>query len=107
MTSTDLQRRIEALWRIESPRLIAVLARMLRDVGVAEELAQDALVAAMESWPQTGVPDNPAAWLTTTAKRRAIDHLHSWATNGSPNRSSARPTSRMPWMTRSATTCCA
>ena len=75
MTSTDLQRRIEALWRIESPRLIAVLARMLRDVGVAEELAQDALVAAMESWPQTGVPDNPAAWLTTTAKRRAIDHL--------------------------------
>ncbi len=75
MTSTDLQRRIEALWRIESPRLIAVLARMLRDVGVAEELAQDALVAAMESWPQTGFPDNPAAWLTTTAKRRAIDHL--------------------------------
>jgi RNA polymerase sigma factor (sigma-70 family) len=75
MTSTDTHRTIDALWRIESPRLIAGLARMLRDVGLAEELAQDALVAALESWPQTGVPDNPGAWLMTTAKRRAIDRL--------------------------------
>ena len=75
MSSTDTHRTIDALWRIESPRLIAGLARMLRDVGLAEELAQDALVAALESWPQTGVPDNPGAWLMTTAKRRAIDRL--------------------------------
>jgi len=75
MTSADIQRNIDAVWRIESPRLIAVLARMLRDVGVAEELAQDALVTALEHWPRSGVPDNPGAWLMTAAKRRAIDHL--------------------------------
>src|SRR6185437_5419050 len=68
-------RTIDAVWRIESARLIAGLARMLRDVGLAEELAQDALVIALEQWPQTGVPDNPGAWLMTTAKRRAIDRL--------------------------------
>jgi RNA polymerase sigma-70 factor (ECF subfamily) len=67
------QRAIEAVWRIESPRLIAALARMMRDVGVAEDLAQDALVAALEKWPQSGVPDNPGAWLMTAAKHRAID----------------------------------
>lgn len=64
---------IETVFRIESPRLIAGVARIVRDVGIAEELAQDALVAALEQWPHTGVPDNPGAWLTTTAKRRAID----------------------------------
>jgi RNA polymerase sigma-70 factor (ECF subfamily) len=69
------QRAIEAVWRIESPRLIAALARMMRDVGVAEDLAQDALVAALEKWPQSGVPDNPGAWLMTAAKHRAIDLL--------------------------------
>ncbi|RZS43720.1 RNA polymerase ECF family sigma subunit [Herbihabitans rhizosphaerae] len=68
-------RAIEAVWRIESARLIAGLARMVRDVGLAEELAQDALVAAMEQWPAQGVPDNPGAWLMTTAKRRAIDQI--------------------------------
>ncbi|GAA3556103.1 RNA polymerase sigma factor [Amycolatopsis ultiminotia] len=64
---------VEAVWRIESARVIAGLARMVRDVGLAEELAQDALVAALEQWPETGVPRNPGAWLMTTAKRRAID----------------------------------
>jgi RNA polymerase sigma factor (sigma-70 family) len=75
VTSSDVHRTIEAVWRIESPRLIAGLARMVRDVGLAEELAQDALVAALERWPESGVPDNPAAWLMTAAKRRGIDRL--------------------------------
>ena len=73
--ATDIHRSIEAIWRIESPKLIASLARMLRDVGQAEELAQDALVTALERWPETGVPDNPGAWLMTTARHRAIDQL--------------------------------
>jgi RNA polymerase sigma-70 factor (ECF subfamily) len=75
VTATDTHRAIEAVWRIESPRLIAGLARIVRDVGVAEELAQDALVAALEQWPESGVPRNPGAWLMGTAKHRAIDHL--------------------------------
>ncbi|MEO7433075.1 MAG: RNA polymerase sigma factor [Dokdonella sp.] len=75
MTTTETHRAIDAVWRIESPRLIAGLARMVRDVGLAEELAQDALVAALERWPETGVPDNPGAWLMATAKHRAIDRL--------------------------------
>ena len=69
----DPHRVVEAVWRIESARLIAGLARYVRDVGLAEELAQDALVAALEQWPESGVPDNPGAWLTTVAKRRAVD----------------------------------
>ena len=69
----DVNRAIDAVWRIESPRLIAGLARITGDVGLAEDLAQDALVAALERWPQTGVPDNPGAWLMATAKHRAID----------------------------------
>jgi RNA polymerase sigma factor (sigma-70 family) len=69
----DASRAIEAVWRIESARLIAGLARLVRDVGIAEELAQDALVAALEQWPSSGVPDNPGAWLMATAKHRAID----------------------------------
>jgi RNA polymerase sigma factor (sigma-70 family) len=73
--ATPAQRAIEAVWRIESPRLIAGLTRMVRDVGVAEDLAQDALVVALEHWPSTGVPDNPGAWLMATAKHRAIDQL--------------------------------
>jgi RNA polymerase sigma factor (sigma-70 family) len=72
---TEATRAIEAVWRIESARLIAGLARMCGDVGLAEDMAQDALVAAMEKWPQTGVPDNPGAWLMATAKNRAIDRL--------------------------------
>ena len=75
MTVTEVQRAIEAVWRIESARLIAALARRWRDVGLAEELAQDALVSALEEWPRRGIPDNPGAWLMTTAKNRAIDLL--------------------------------
>jgi RNA polymerase sigma factor (sigma-70 family) len=74
MTS-DPHRAIEAVWRIESARLIAGLARLVRDVGLAEDLAQDALLAALERWPESGVPDNPGAWLMATAKHRAIDLL--------------------------------
>src|SRR5207253_2505807 len=75
MTASDTHRAIDAVWRIESARLIAGLARIVRDVGLAEELAQDALVAALEQWPESGVPDNPGAWLMATAKHRAIDRL--------------------------------
>jgi RNA polymerase sigma factor (sigma-70 family) len=73
--ATDVHRSVDGVWRIESARLIARLARMVRDLGVAEELAQDALVAALEEWPRSGLPDNPGAWLMATAKHRAIDHL--------------------------------
>jgi len=75
VTATDIHRTIDAVWRIESPRLIAGLTRIVRDVGLAEDLAQDALVAALEQWPESGVPDNPGAWLMATAKHRAIDHF--------------------------------
>jgi RNA polymerase sigma factor (sigma-70 family) len=75
VTATDTHRAIDAVWRIESARLIAGLARIVRDVGLAEELAQDALVAALEQWPESGVPQNPGAWLMATAKHRAIDML--------------------------------
>ena len=75
MAASDAQGAIHAVWRIESARLIAGLARMVRDVGLAEELAQDALVAALEKWPQSGVPENPGAWLMATARNQAIDHL--------------------------------
>jgi len=75
VTAPDTHRAIEAVFRIEFARLIAGLARMVRDVGLAEELAQDALVAALERWPEAGVPENPGAWLMATAKRRAIDQL--------------------------------
>jgi len=72
--STDTHRAIDAVWRIESARIIAGLTRIVRDIGIAEELAQDALVAALEQWPGSGIPDNPGAWLMSTAKHRAIDH---------------------------------
>jgi RNA polymerase sigma factor (sigma-70 family) len=75
MTEADVHRAILAVWRIEQPRLITSLARVLRDVPLAEELTQDALVAALEHWPTTGVPEKPGAWLMATAKRRALDHL--------------------------------
>jgi RNA polymerase sigma factor (sigma-70 family) len=73
MTATDTHRSIEAVWRIESARVIAGLARIVRDVGLAEELAQDALVAALQQWPVSGIPDKPGAWLMAIAKHRAID----------------------------------
>ena len=75
MTANPIHRRIDAVWRMESAKVIAGLARMVRDVGLAEELAQDALVAALETWPESGLPDNPGAWLMTTAKNRALDRL--------------------------------
>jgi RNA polymerase sigma-70 factor (ECF subfamily) len=75
VTVSDAHRAINAVWRIESARLIAGLTRMVRDVGLAEEMAQDALVTALEKWPETGIPDNPGAWLMATAKNRAIDEL--------------------------------
>jgi RNA polymerase sigma factor (sigma-70 family) len=71
--AADTHRAIDAVWKIESPRLIAALARLVRDVGLAEDLAQDALVAALQQWPESGVPDNPGAWLMAAAKHRAID----------------------------------
>ena len=75
MSAADTHRAILAVWRIEHPRLITRLARMLRDVPLAEELTQEALLAALESWPGKGVPERPGAWLMATAKRRALDHL--------------------------------
>ena len=75
MTAADTHLAIETVFRIERPRLIAGLTRLVRDVGLAEELAQDALVAALSEWPKTGVPEKPAAWLMAAAKRRAIDGL--------------------------------
>ncbi len=75
MTAPETHRAIDAVWRIESAKLIAGLARIVRDVGIAEDLAQDALVAALEQWPESGVPRNPGAWLMATAKHRAIDLL--------------------------------
>ena len=75
MPASDLHAVVDALWRLESARVIGALARMLRDVGLAEDFAHEALVAALEQWPVSGVPDNPGAWLTTAGKRRAIDHF--------------------------------
>src|SRR5690242_13678056 len=75
MTSSETHRAIEAVWKIEAPRLIAGLTRIVRDISLAEELAQDSLVAALEQWPDAGVPRNPGAWLMTAAKHRAIDQL--------------------------------
>jgi len=75
VTATDTHRAIDAVWRIEAPKLIAGLARIVRDVGLAEDLAQDALVAALEQWPASGIPNNPGAWLMAAAKHRAIDHF--------------------------------
>jgi len=74
-TTTNTHRTIDAVWRIESPRIIAGIARIVRDIGVAEELAQDALVTALEQWPAAGIPENPGAWLTAAGKHRAIDYL--------------------------------
>ncbi len=75
MSGAEINRTVDAVWRMESAKIIGGLARILRDVGLAEELAQDAMVMALEKWPESGIPDNPGAWLMATAKRRAIDHL--------------------------------
>src|ERR671933_1885189 len=73
--AVDVQRTLDAVWRMESARLIAGIARLVRDVALAEDLAQEALVAALEQWPESGVPDNPGAWLMGTAKHKAIDRV--------------------------------
>ena len=98
---TDATRAIEAVWRIESARLVAGLARMVQDVGLAEDLAQDALVAALEKWPASGVPDNPGAWLMATAKNRAIDRMRREATFQRKEEEIARETGALFAMERS------
>jgi RNA polymerase sigma factor (sigma-70 family) len=98
---SDAKRAIEAVWRIESARLIAGLARMVQDVGLAEDLAQDALVAALEKWPSDGVPDNPGAWLMATAKNRAIDRLRRQANFQSKQEEIARETGALFALERS------
>jgi RNA polymerase sigma factor (sigma-70 family) len=98
---SDATRAIEAVWRIESARLIAGLARMVGDVGLAEDLAQDALVAAMEKWPRSGVPENPGAWLMATAKNRAIDRLRREKTYERKREEVARDTGALFAMERS------
>ena len=75
MSTHEVQREIEAVWRLEAPKLIAGLTRMVRDLSLAEDLAHDALVAALERWPETGLPDKPGAWLLVTARRKALDHV--------------------------------
>jgi RNA polymerase sigma factor (sigma-70 family) len=98
---TEATRAIEAVWRIESARLIAGLARMTQDVGLAEDLAQDALVAALEKWPRSGVPDNPGAWLMATAKNRAIDRIRRKRTYERKREEVARDTGALFAMERS------
>ena len=117
MTDQSTRRRIvaaiEAVWRLESTRLIAGLVRIVRDVGLAEDLAQDALVAALAQWPESGIPTNPAAWLMTTAKRRAIDQFRAQRTADrgyaaiarDAGGEAGRPTSPPPSI-MSRTTCC-
>jgi RNA polymerase sigma factor (sigma-70 family) len=95
VAATDLHRTIEAVWRIESARVIAGLTRLTRDVGLAEDLAQEALLAALEQWPRTGVPENPGAWLTATAKRRAIDLFRRNAVAGRKHEDLARDLARL------------
>jgi RNA polymerase sigma-70 factor (ECF subfamily) len=97
----DAERAIEAVWRIESVRLVAGLARMVQDVGLAEDLAQDALVAALEKWPRDGVPDNPGAWLMATAKNRAIDRMRREKSFQSKQEEIARETGALFAMERS------
>src|SRR6266566_8326556 len=80
---SDVAKTIEAVWKIESTRLIAAIARVTHDIGIAEELAQDALVTALEVWPEEGIPENPGAWLMTAAKRRAIDSPKATSTTSS------------------------
>ena len=116
VAATETHQAIETVFRIERARLIAGLARMVRDVGLAEELAQDALVTALSEWPKTGVPENPGAWLMAAAKRRAIDGFRreqdarAQARRDRPGpggrtRHRASRTSKRPWTTMSATSC--
>src|SRR5213593_2426486 len=97
MAMTDVNRTIEAVWRIESARLIAGIARLVHDVGLAEDLAPEALVAALEQWPESGVPDNPGAWLMATGKHRAIvSSTCATSRAEKPSTSRSRRTARCP-----------
>src|SRR6266851_6815644 len=99
MADPEARRAVETVWRIESARLIARLTRMVRDVGLAEDLAHDALVAALEQWPESGVPRNPGAWLMAAAKNRAIDLLPATSGSSASTRNSvsrSKPGSRWP-----------
>ncbi|MEZ5417127.1 MAG: sigma factor [Vicinamibacterales bacterium] len=116
MTASDPHATIEAIWRDEAPKIVGGLTRLVRDLGTAEDLAHDALVAALEQWPRDGVPDRPGAWLMTTAKRRAIDRIRRSATFARklealgaerPPRRRGRPTSTPPSTIACTTTCCA
>jgi len=112
--ATDIHRTIDAVWRIEAAKVIARISRLVRDVGLAEELAQDALLAALEQWPRSGIPDNPGAWLTTAAKNRAIDLIRrnkllsasttSSAMSWNSNKKRQRPSNKRP-TTESVMTC--
>jgi predicted RNA polymerase sigma factor len=111
VTASEAHGAIDAVWRIESPRLIAGLTRIVRDVGLAEDLAQDALVAALEQWPEAGVPANPGAWLMATAKHRAIDNFRRNKRLEQKQEELAREIeieqeTSGPSMTTWATTCC-
>jgi predicted RNA polymerase sigma factor len=114
MTADETHRAVLAVWRIEQPRLITSLARMVRDVPLAEDLTQEALLAALEQWPLAGVPEKPGAWLMATARRRAVDHLRRRRMLDRKNemitrtwrRSSWRcPIWTPPWTTTSAMSC--
>lgn len=112
VTAVSATQAVEAVFRIESARIIAGVARIVRDVAIAEEIAQDALVAALEQWPESGVPDKPGAWLMATAKHRAIDlvrrketYARKLAEVGRSLEDVPRPPSRRP-RTTSTTTCC-
>lgn len=113
VTAVSAAQAVEAVFRIESARIIAGVARIVRDVGIAEEIAQDALVAALEQWPQTGVPDRPGAWLTATAKHRAIDLVRRKETYARKLAEVGRtledvpPPPNRPTPRTSTTTCCA
>jgi len=105
--ATDIPRRVDAVWKLESSRIVAALTRLVHDVGLAEELAQDALVAALEQWPSTGVPENAGAWLTAIAKRRAIDHpLGPAAHPARLHRDAAGARPRRPYLLQAAIAAC-
>ncbi len=115
LLARDVQRTLDAVWRMESGRLIGRIARIVGDLGLAEDLAQEALVDALERWPSSGIPDNPAAWLMTAGKHRAIAGSAATSGSGASSRSSApippwgrrprKPSRPRRWKTRSATTC--
>src|SRR5580692_7001045 len=90
MTPSDSHRAVDAIWKMEAAKVIGGLTRIVRDVGFAEDLAQEALLAALQQWPESGIPANPGAWLMTTAKRRAIDYFRHQSMSAEKNEELAR-----------------